>query len=142
MRVRDITNDWIRENFNLESERKIKKKKVEKYIVTFEELYKDNVDDFIAKLQNEVDDFKMEFHVDEVAITQRKAYFYEDSKDEFVLSATMERMETDSEVISMLKSREKQKVKRILDKEAEQRRELATFERLNKKYGKEKQDEN
>ena len=132
MNIKDITNDYIREYFNIDVERKVKKEKVEQDILFLRWFDEMDGDEFILSLQRELREFKSEYQVENV-IVKVDCGFY-DEHDSFIFKAIKERYESDSEVISRLKSRERNKIRRRQEKIKKEEEERREFERLARKF--------
>lgn len=145
--VQKVTNEWIVNNFDIDKERRIVKHKTserEVYLFRNEGTY--TLDDVIKEIRDTANDLGV--MLDNATIKFRVGTDWtECCCDEGTMAvyvfAEYEAPETDSKVISRLKSRVKQKIKRERDKikRAEKKaqaeaKEVEELKKLIKKYGK------
>lgn len=140
MNKKDITNDWVIENFDLDKERNVKTDMEERY--TSLDMFDSglSVEDTKKAICSALDDL--------VNPEAKKTSVYVDDWDdiydelretlEIKVVNEIERPETDKEVISRIKSREKQKIKKIENKQKQEDKkeqyERRMYEKLKKKF--------
>lgn len=145
--VDDITDDWVLKNFDIDKERKYKYLNVRREI--WEILPYDaamEVHEWIERLTkaiNEVVDAHFndpetsQYRNDaQVLVQSCRSYNWEDSYEEFIVFIRYQRPETDKQVVSRLKSREKQKIKAAKTRKEKVNKEKREYERLKKKFEK------
>lgn len=87
---------------------------------------------------NDISDFsKRGYQLDKIKHDHRTGcdMLGESDRGVFVLYFYKNKTETDKQVVSRLKSREKQKIKKKMEKEKKEEKELKEFERLKRKFG-------
>lgn len=147
--VRDITDEWVLNNFDINKERK--EKLVENRQRIWDVLPSSGgtkVGVWITELQKKIDDlvdtyFKSnaevkKFRCNAEVLIKSERYYYDcySSDVEFEIIIRYERPETDKQVVSRLKSREKQKIKKANEKTKKEDRERQEYERLKRKFEK------
>ena len=131
--LKDITKEWIRENFDIDKERKIKVKKHEYPVNCITEDY-DFAEDLIVDLQDEINLIKGLYNPKKISYKTTYEY-YDNDYPSFILEFSTEKQETDAQVIARLLKREKDKIKRKLKRLSKENREFETYIQLHKKYG-------
>jgi hypothetical protein len=143
MKVKDITRDWIRANFDIDKERKIK---------VIHSLYNDyslvafientneknggvTLEGCIEQLKTAFDAFAKDFgvEVEDVRLYDELDWENRDIR----LRAEKEIPESDEDVITRLQRREKERLKKKLIKQETEERERKQYEKLKKKFEKE-----
>jgi hypothetical protein len=162
MKVSDITDDYIKENFNIDKNRKIKTVQKDVCEIDFESLVFSNPD-IVKKMNANNLDFDVFWEMvreqykarTEMALKEYKklkgfmdAHFYVkvetvysdsghpfDTGDEgfqIIIKAKIEQLETDKSVIGRLKAREKQKIKKKEEKDKNKESKRKQLEKLAK----------
>ena len=118
MKVKDVTEDWVTENFDIDKERKVKKHRIEVGCIDAFNSY-DQVD-YGLYLNNIRKEIKQRIRETAKLFGMRVQQCVGlvnvlpewDEYDNLDLTVAFEKEETDAQVISRIRSREKQKIKR------------------------------
>ncbi len=134
MDKRDVTYEWVRDNFDLDAERRTINEEVTNASCLVELLESDDVEETKRRVCIELD------NLTNPRATHTKVEVRIDCDEPFGMDAdlvvinTVPREETDGEVIKRIKRREKEKVEREEKKRKREEKERQDYERLRKKF--------
>jgi len=139
MNKEEVTEQWVKDNFNLDLERKLKEKTVINHYDLEDLLVADSAEECKNRFVSIIDEM-----TDENAFNTTVEVNIEDNgflgmDQEIVVKNSVEYNETDNEVVKRIKKRERKKLEvreDQLKKEREQEeRDRLEWERLRKKFG-------
>ena len=136
MKVTDITKDWVVKNFDLDEHRKMKKYRIEVgCIEAFNPYTKTEYSVYLSNIQKEIKaNIRTMAKRHSVTVNQCVGTInVESSWDDYSdlnLTVEFEKEETDDQVISRLRSREKQKIKKQTTKASRDATDLKNHKKL------------
>ena len=143
MELKDVNDDWILENFDIDIERKIKTEVSKIYNYSLEELFdeddKISVPDFIKKLETIVKEAEEKFIATRTDVKVFRTYiehehntYYGDCDSSAYVVFEYDKTETDKEVITRIKKKKKAEITRDKKAKSKKEKDLIKLEKLKK----------
>lgn len=143
MELKDVTDEWILENFDINEERKVKTETSKIYNYSLEELFTDggkiSVSDFINKLEVIVKEAKEKFIITRTDVKVFRTYieheqntYYGDCDSSAYVVFEYDKTETDKEVITRIKKKKKAEISRDKKAKSKKEKDLIKLEKLKK----------
>ena len=143
MELKDVTDKWVLDTFDIDEERKVKVDVSKIYNYSLEELFmeggKISVSDFINKLETIVKEAKEKFIATRTDVKKFRTYienehesYYEGCESSSYMVYEYDLTETDKEVITRIRKTKKAEITRAKKAKTKKEKDLIKLERLKK----------